>query len=198
MNLAFSIRDLASIGTHASATCISEGAYPWLKLRRDLPRRSVTMRQLVITKPWSKCCLNSSAGWRIAGSGFAMLQTMPRMQFAFGSYLSWELLPLILKVSMWLPFSPVTKRITKRIDFRPQGDGGLGKRLELAFEQGFEDGYSSIAVIGTDCPSCGARWINTAFARLESASYRDGIIGPSEDGGYYLLALQLPCPMPFS
>jgi glycosyltransferase A (GT-A) superfamily protein (DUF2064 family) len=80
----------------------------------------------------------------------------------------------------------------QKIDFRAQGGGHLGDRLNRAFEEGFADGYESIAVIGTDCPSCGARWINTAFARLESDACRDGIIGPSNDGGYYLLALKSP------
>ncbi|MGB1260876.1 MAG: TIGR04282 family arsenosugar biosynthesis glycosyltransferase, partial [Akkermansiaceae bacterium] len=54
----------------------------------------------------------------------------------------------------------------QEVDFSPQGKGDLGERLTRAFDQGFADGYSEIAVIGSDCPQCGARWINAAFSRL--------------------------------
>ena len=85
----------------------------------------------------------------------------------------------------------------QQIDFRPQGDGDLGDRLSHAFEEGFSDGFESIAVIGTDCPACGARWINAAFSRLESSSQRNGVIGPCPDGGYYLLVLDSAAPCLF-
>ena len=82
----------------------------------------------------------------------------------------------------------------QEIDFRYQGDGNLGQKIEHSFASGFTEGFQSIAVIGTDCPACGARWINAAFSRLESNPSRDGIIGPSLDGGYYLLALKSHTP----
>ena len=85
----------------------------------------------------------------------------------------------------------------QEIDFRPQGNGNLGDRLNRAFDEGFADGFEKIAVIGTDCPSCGARWINAAFSRLEADTKRDGVIGPCLDGGYYLLALKSPAPSLF-
>lgn len=85
----------------------------------------------------------------------------------------------------------------QEVDFYPQGDGDLGERMSRAFLNGFSDGYTSIAVIGTDCPDCGARWINAAFSRLEASHSRDGMIGPSEDGGYYLLALKKQAPYLF-
>jgi len=86
---------------------------------------------------------------------------------------------------------------TQEVDFRPQGSGNLGDRLDRAFKVAFEDDYSEVAVIGTDCPDCGARWINAAFSRLSSDKGHDLVIGPSTDGGYYLLALKSPAPTLF-
>ncbi|MFK7909592.1 MAG: DUF2064 domain-containing protein [Akkermansiaceae bacterium] len=95
------------------------------------------------------------------------------------------------------PVYPSSQKNHQEIDFRAQGEGDLGDRLERAFAEAFADGFTSTAVIGTDCPSCGARWINASFSRLESDPQRNGVIGPSHDGGYYLLALQSPAPCLF-
>ncbi|MEJ6571784.1 MAG: glycosyltransferase [Akkermansiaceae bacterium] len=90
------------------------------------------------------------------------------------------------------PHSLTVSEPTQEVDFRPQGSGDLGDRLDSAFKVAFEDNYSEVAVIGTDCPDCGARWINAAFSRLSSDKGHDVVIGPSSDGGYYLLALKSP------
>lgn len=95
------------------------------------------------------------------------------------------------------PYSQTMAEPAQEVDFRPQGSGDLGQRLDRAFNSAFEDGFSEIAVIGTDCPECGARWINTAFSRLRSDSNRDMVIGPSTDGGYYFLGLKSPAPTLF-
>jgi len=96
------------------------------------------------------------------------------------------------------PTSPTDQQNTQEIEFIAQGDGDLGDRMSRAFQRGFDDGFDEIAVIGTDCPDCGARWINTAFARMASCPDRHGVIGPCPDGGYYLLALQSPTPELFT
>ncbi len=84
----------------------------------------------------------------------------------------------------------------QQIDFRQQGSGDPGQRLRRAFDAGFADGFTEIAAIGSSCPACGARWINAAFARLAD-SRRDLVIGPGNDGGYYLLAMKSPAPQLF-
>lgn len=95
------------------------------------------------------------------------------------------------------PSSHATRELTQEVDFRAQGHGDPGNRLERAFAQGFADGFSEIAVIGTDCPDCGARWINAAFARLASHPINHAVVGPGMDGDYYLLALKSPAPQLF-
>lgn len=96
------------------------------------------------------------------------------------------------------PSSPFKSETHQEVELHAQGEGDLGTRLNRAFAQGFEDGFNEIAVIGTDCPDCGSRWINAAFARLSSSPDRHGIIGPCPDGGYYLLALKSHTPALFT
>ena len=43
-----------------------------------------------------------------------------------------------------------------------------------------------VVIIGSDCPSLSPIIINEAFERLEND---DIVIGPSSDGGYYLLGM---------
>jgi hypothetical protein len=67
----------------------------------------------------------------------------------------------------------------------------LGERMKNAFEAGFETGYSSICIIGTDCYELTGEVIMQAFEALRSS---DAVIGPALDGGYYLLGTNKPQP----
>ena len=69
---------------------------------------------------------------------------------------------------------------------RPQRGRTLGERLAEATRAAFSEGASRVAVIGTDSPWLAASDLDDAFAALESA---DAVIGPAEDGGYYVLGL---------
>lgn len=62
----------------------------------------------------------------------------------------------------------------------------LGDRMMLAFFDLFQSGYSKLVIIGSDCPELSAPVINQAFEKLDQSEI---VIGPSSDGGYYLLAL---------
>jgi rSAM/selenodomain-associated transferase 1 len=70
-----------------------------------------------------------------------------------------------------------------------QSGKDLGERMKNAFVAGFETGYTSICIIGTDCFELTEEIITQAFEVLESA---DAIIGPAVDGGYYLLGMNQP------
>lgn len=67
----------------------------------------------------------------------------------------------------------------------------LGERLAAAFETTFANGFRRVAVIGTDSPHMPPERIPEAFSLLNGGS-ADVVIGPTEDGGYYLLALNKP------
>ena len=69
----------------------------------------------------------------------------------------------------------------------------LGERLEQAFASLFGAGYRRVVIVGTDTPWMGSRRIAHALELLDAA---DAVLGPTEDGGYYLVgAHQLYKPM---
>ncbi|ABQ28188.1 TIGR04282 family arsenosugar biosynthesis glycosyltransferase [Geotalea uraniireducens] len=71
----------------------------------------------------------------------------------------------------------------------PQRGNNLGERMMDAFQRTFEHGYESVAIIGTDSPDLPVGFLDVAFQRLEKNGV-DVVIGPTEDGGYYLLAMK--------
>ena len=67
-----------------------------------------------------------------------------------------------------------------------QGGGDLGDRMSRMFSRAFREARHAL-VIGTDTPAVGADTVARALAALETA---DVVLGPSRDGGYYLMALR--------
>ncbi len=67
-----------------------------------------------------------------------------------------------------------------------QVSGDLGAKMQAAFYQGFAAGYQSICIIGSDCYQLSTEIIEDAFDKLQQ---HDVVIGPSTDGGYYLLGM---------
>lgn len=70
----------------------------------------------------------------------------------------------------------------------------LGERMERAFAEAFRRGARRVLIIGTDAPWMGRRRIRTALAWLDR---NDAVLGPSVDGGYYLVGLRRPLPAIF-
>lgn len=75
--------------------------------------------------------------------------------------------------------------------FEVQSGANLGERMSNAFAYLFAKGYSSVVIIGTDCPELKVSDLNKAFLAL---SQNDLVIGPAKDGGYYLLGKSCFCP----
>lgn len=73
----------------------------------------------------------------------------------------------------------------------PQRDGDLGHRMHSVFVDLSDRGYKSIVLIGSDLPVFPIRFLQEAFAMLER-SRRDLVLGPSRDGGYYLIGMNQP------
>ena len=60
----------------------------------------------------------------------------------------------------------------------------LGEKMRQAFVDRFSDGYKKVVIIGSDSPSLPVSYINQTLT-----SDKDLILGPSIDGGYYLIAM---------
>jgi rSAM/selenodomain-associated transferase 1 len=71
----------------------------------------------------------------------------------------------------------------------------LGQRLSHAFSLAFDAGASRVAVIGTDLPGLTGGLLEEAFDALESDP---AVLGPSADGGFWLLGLRKPVRADFS
>ncbi|MDP5229795.1 MAG: TIGR04282 family arsenosugar biosynthesis glycosyltransferase [Cellulophaga sp.] len=68
-----------------------------------------------------------------------------------------------------------------------QSSGDLGTKMANAFKDGFEAGFEKIMIIGSDMYDLSESDIKNAFSELTNA---DVVIGPAEDGGYYLLGMK--------
>ncbi len=66
-----------------------------------------------------------------------------------------------------------------------QGDS-FGERFANAIQYVFERGYENIITVGNDSPHMAKAHLKTALTALET---KKAIIGPSADGGFYLMGL---------
>ena len=78
----------------------------------------------------------------------------------------------------------------------PQRGDGFGERLQLAAEDILACGFGSVCLIDSDSPTLPELALQQAVDELR----RDGdrvVLGPSHDGGYYLIGLKRAHPEPF-
>ena len=71
----------------------------------------------------------------------------------------------------------------------PQHGDDLGARIVFTFDQLFRQGYTQVIVIDSDTPTLPTAYLEQAL-RLIAAPQNDVVLGPSEDGGYYLIGLR--------
>ncbi|MFC1879895.1 TIGR04283 family arsenosugar biosynthesis glycosyltransferase [Thermodesulfobacteriota bacterium] len=108
---------------------------------------------------------------------------------------------LVSKLKTWMEQRPVEVEIrfdggSQRLmrewlgpsfTYRRQGRGPIGRRMQRALVDGFQNGYTSIVIIGSDIPDISTAIIQQAFEALKSNNL---VLGPAGDGGYYLLGMQ--------
>lgn len=66
----------------------------------------------------------------------------------------------------------------------PQADGDLGNRMRQFFRQTLDGDADRAVVIGSDSPTLPMELVKRAFSLLDD---HDVVLGPTTDGGYYLL-----------
>ncbi len=83
---------------------------------------------------------------------------------------------------------PFFEGIAPGIPCAPQEGADLGERMANSLARLLALGYGSVAIIGTDLPDLPPAYVEEAFRRLASDD-AEAVFGPSEDGGYYLVAM---------
>jgi len=69
---------------------------------------------------------------------------------------------------------------------RKQNGNDLGERMLNSFKELFDQGFTRIVIIGSDCLQLKTNTLEQAVSLLESNA---AVLGPASDGGYYLLGL---------
>ena len=78
--------------------------------------------------------------------------------------------------------------------FFPQEGNGLGEKMNHALNTVLALGYEKVVLTGSDLPLMTAEHLRSGFAALENA---DVTLGPTADGGYYLVGVKESSPFLF-
>lgn len=70
--------------------------------------------------------------------------------------------------------------------FEQEGED-LGDRMYRAFAKAYQDNFSKVLIVGSDLYDLRPQHIEAAFEALNS---HEVVIGPAQDGGYYLLGMR--------
>lgn len=136
---------------------------------------------------------------KIPKAGFSKTRLQPDLTPRQSEALSFCLLADLIKefslpksFAFWLAYTPKDEldRIRHILPYGftntfSQTEGDLGGRMLHAMEFLFAKGYKKVALAGSDIPALTRRHVEDAFIRLEE---NDLVLGPTEDGGYYLIA----------
>ncbi|QNH60660.1 TIGR04282 family arsenosugar biosynthesis glycosyltransferase [Hymenobacter sediminicola] len=68
-----------------------------------------------------------------------------------------------------------------------QFPGDLGTKMQMAFSHAFSNSAAAAVIIGTDCPGITEALLQEAYAAFDT---HEVVVGPAEDGGYYLLGMR--------
>jgi len=97
--------------------------------------------------------------------------------------------------AVWPPWAPFDDLLGDARTF-PQEAGDLGARMVAACERVRPRPGGAVIVIGADMPHLPLARIHEARAALAGGA--DVVVGPAEDGGYYLIGTRKPVPWLFT
>jgi rSAM/selenodomain-associated transferase 1 len=102
-------------------------------------------------------------------------------------------------VERYLAYAPADVEAMMRelggADYRylPQRGAELGERMKNVFDDLWQRGHKRIALVGSDLPALPTQIICQAFERI-AGDERRVVLGPSQDGGYYLVGMNQATP----
>ncbi len=99
-------------------------------------------------------------------------------------------------VSRFVAFTPAAgdgyfRRLAPDFDLLPQQGGTLSERLNYVLTTCLTQEYGKVVAMNSDSPSLPAVYVAQAYSLLDTA---DVVLGPAQDGGYYLIGLIRPQP----
>lgn len=74
------------------------------------------------------------------------------------------------------------------VNLQQQCQGDIGQRMSHAIKSALQHAQHAV-LIGADCPGLTANDLDTAFEFLQQGT--DVVLGPAEDGGYYLIGMSI-------
>lgn len=80
------------------------------------------------------------------------------------------------------------------LTYRPQVSGELGHRMRASFEGAFASGYRRVVIVGSDVPALRSELMEEALNALRAHRV---VLGPANDGGYYLIGMSELVPEAF-
>lgn len=84
------------------------------------------------------------------------------------------------------------KRVAPDFELIPQEGHDLGERLDHAITSYLSRGYQRVVIMDSDSPTLPPVYLSHAFHVLSDGA--DVVLGPCDDGGYYLIGLKRPTP----
>ena len=84
------------------------------------------------------------------------------------------------------------RRLAPDFELIPQEGNDLGERLDRALTHYLSRGYESAVIMDSDSPTLPATYLSLAFDVLSDGA--DVVLGPCDDGGYYLIGIKRPTP----
>jgi hypothetical protein len=100
------------------------------------------------------------------------------------------------------PLSAIAQAVCPRARVTAQQGTDLGARMSNALQEALQRGHPSAVVMGTDLPSLPFDRVARALSLLRNGDVQRGrycelVLGPSLDGGYYLIGMSRPMPQLF-
>jgi len=101
-------------------------------------------------------------------------------------------------IDPYLSYTPLEARssmltlLPERFTLIPQAGSSLGDRLHRLSAILLERGHPAVILIDSDSPTLPTPYLLDAVVRLQSGT-TDLVLGPTDDGGYYLIGLTRPC-----